>query len=104
MPTRGTWSRTSPVCSSAWPSAGCWLDAARTHPARRSQGSDEEGSALAGHPGEHQGRLLVPAQGEALAQVVGYDGDTALLDGQPADAAFAQGGLERLLAERHLLD
>ena len=40
---------------------------------RRSEGLDEQGRALPGDPGEHQGGLVVPAQGQPLAQLLGDD-------------------------------
>ena len=60
---------------------------------QRSERLDEQGGALAGHPGQHEGRLVVAPEREPLAQLLGDDLDAALLDRQPADAALAQRGL-----------
>ena len=56
---------------------------------------DQQRDALAPPPGQHQGRLVLAGQREPLAQLVGDDVDAALLDGQPADPALAQGGAQR---------
>src|SRR5689334_22414859 len=59
---------------------------------------DQEGCALAADAGQHERRLLVAAQGEPLAQLVGHDEDTPLLDGEPSDASLAERRAQLLLA------
>src|SRR4051812_17368776 len=70
---------------------------------RRLEGSDQQTRALAGDPGHHDGGVLLAVQGQALAEVVGNDVDTALLDGEPPDAARPERRLELLLLVRQLL-
>ena len=59
---------------------------------------------MAGHPGQHDRRVLVTGQREPLAQLVGDDIDAALLDGEPADAALLEGRAQGLLAVREDLE
>ena len=70
---------------------------------RGREGFDEEGAPAARDAGQHDRRGDRPVQTEASDEVFRHDLDAPLLDREGPDTPRAEGGAQRLLAEREFL-